>query len=278
MRASIAAVSGAVLLCSCASVDFQALKPDGVTPDGPPGLRYYLPKPYLIVTEIPARWATANSGGSALAGGPPDNGIPAGAVGGNGPPAGAAGGGPRGAGGAPKPAASAPADGSNPSDPSNSTPATTTDTSYLHQISQYQVKLVYLPDYNHPMTMTVKGGWGSVSVAPTLQDGWMLTSMQANTDSQTAAILTAIAGVVTAYKTPAKAAASGASGPSAGGGPGIAAATPASSSDRGLPPGLYSFNWTPSSDPQRSGLVDFCAVRYFSSDSTSSVPLCSATR
>src|ERR1041385_4217845 len=42
---------GACLLCSCASVKIEKVTEDGKGVEGPSGLRYYLPRPYVSVYE-----------------------------------------------------------------------------------------------------------------------------------------------------------------------------------------------------------------------------------
>ncbi len=51
---AVAAVLTGAILTGCAGVDVQALSVDGQTPSGRPGLRYYMPRPYLLVTRLPA--------------------------------------------------------------------------------------------------------------------------------------------------------------------------------------------------------------------------------
>jgi hypothetical protein len=51
-------------------------------------------------------------------------------------------------------------------------------------MSQYSMKLVYLPDFDQPMAIQVQAGlFGTASLTPSLQDGWMLSSLSGNVDS-----------------------------------------------------------------------------------------------
>lgn len=43
----------AFLLAGCAGVTVQALNVEGTAKSGQPGLRYYMPRPYLLVTQLP---------------------------------------------------------------------------------------------------------------------------------------------------------------------------------------------------------------------------------
>ena len=164
-----------ILLTSCASVTAVPLMANGM-PDGTTkGLRYYLPKPYILVTELPvpapapqAARGTQGQGGAAGAG----------AAGGNG--------------------SGKDQSGKSSDSPQATTPtAPATDTSFSASMANYSVKLIYLPDYNHPMALQEESGlFGNVSLAPTFQDGWMLTSLSSLNDSGGAAALAAVASLV----------------------------------------------------------------------------------
>lgn len=168
IRAVLAATLA--LLSGCAHISAVPLSPDG-TEAGPvgdkaqgKGVRYYLPKPYILITELPS----TSSGGDGSSS-----------------------------------AASAAASGDSSSSKSKSaasdstsTPsAPTSNTSFAASMASYSVKLIYLPDFSKPMALDISGGiWGSISVAPTLQDGWMLGALSASVDSGLAATITALAG------------------------------------------------------------------------------------
>jgi hypothetical protein len=59
------------------------------------------------------------------------------------------------------------------------------------------VRLIYLPDYTHPMAINENPGlFGLASMKPTLQDGWMLTSLEGSGDSKTAETIGAVAQLI----------------------------------------------------------------------------------
>jgi hypothetical protein len=167
-------------LMACSKVTSIPLNPDGTenTHDQVQGIRYYLPKPYLLITELPA--IPAMSDGSSPQ---PTDGHGADRE-------------------IMRDSAPAPKDTQQQTtgkdQPQSSTPtAPATDTSFTASMAQYAVKLVYLPDYSHPMALQMRSGlFGTVSMAPTLQDGWMLTSMNGSNDSGGVAALQAIASLV----------------------------------------------------------------------------------
>jgi hypothetical protein len=67
-------------------------------------------------------------------------------------------------------------------------------------MASYAVKLIYLPDYSQPMSIQLKSGvFGNSSSAPTLQDGWMLTSMSGSADSGGAAVISALTSLGSAF-------------------------------------------------------------------------------
>jgi hypothetical protein len=69
-------------------------------------------------------------------------------------------------------------------------------------MASYSVKLVYLPDYAHPMALKMSAGlFGTTSSNPTLQDGWMLTSLAGSVDSGGTAVLSALSGLATTSAT-----------------------------------------------------------------------------
>ena len=176
-----------VLLTGCAGVTVTPLDATGkVASDQKEGLRYYMPMPYLLVVQLP-QMATKESPAKDAA----DEPVTAAAGGGN-----------------PKAPSATNADQNASSQPSS---APISDTSFMASTAQYQVKLVYLPDFSHPMAMNESTGlFGTSSMKPVLQDGWMLTSLDASADSKTAETLTALASIA---------------GTVAGGGAGAAAKT-----------------------------------------------------
>jgi hypothetical protein len=265
-------------LSGCASVDVTALDPTTLAPTNKPtGIVYYLPAPYLLVAAIPAPAAAPVQSSNQ----PPQNGagtqadttpqappvvahpavpgpaalhpapiegtptvtppVGANATGANAPKSTPT---TNGGGNNNQTDNGSGQNGSQPSQPSNAT----ADVSFTASGPQYMMKLVYLPDYQHPMGITGKTGlWGTSSFQPTLVDGWMLTSLNASADAKTAETLTALGSIVSSVAgggaggaaKAAKTATSGATptpGSNPGGGP------PPSALDQAvLRPGLYKF-------------------------------------
>jgi hypothetical protein len=173
------------ILCSCASIDSVPLTHDGHDAQTMHGVRYYLPKPYLLVTELPVapnptNASTTGNGATALAAGK-------GAAGGG------AGGGTGGAGGGGNTGGNQQGATSQPQTAApSSSPA---DTSFSATMAQYAIKIVYLPDFSHPFALQMNAGlFGTASFAPSLQDGWMLTSLNGSSDNSS--MLSAIASMV----------------------------------------------------------------------------------
>jgi hypothetical protein len=133
---------------------------------------------------------------------------------------------------------------------------------------QTVAKLIYLPDYNRPMAISESPGlFGTVTMGASLQDGWMLTSLQGSGDSKTAETLTAAASLVSALAGGGAGAAKAAV-PKPGGGP---AGAPPPSPTKLLPPGLYSLVYN------GSGILkDVCLVRAFDTQANA-VPQCGTT-
>jgi hypothetical protein len=215
----IALITGVV--SGCASVTAVPLnidgtkKKDGKDQDLVAGIRYYMPKPYLLITELPvAPTPPANSGNNNNGGG----------------------GGRGGAGGAHGADAAAgdqtqgqSTNTGNGNSPTASPPAAgATDTSFAASMVSYNVKLVYLPDYASPMALTMNTGlFGTVSAGPALQDGWMLTGVSQSADSGVANTLTAVASIASALT----GGGAGAGGGTKGGGGGLPAEAATQSSD-----------------------------------------------
>lgn len=155
---------------ACAKVSVYPLQPDGKPlANATEGVRYYEPHPYLLVAHVPSD-ATTSTTGDHQGGG-----------------AGRA---------APAPNSAKP--NPSPTPTANPPPATPagggSDTSFLASNSQYTLRLVYLPDYSRPYAISESPGlFGTASMKPQLQDGWMLTGLEASGDSKTAETLTAIA-------------------------------------------------------------------------------------
>ena len=175
--------SSLAALSACASINAVPLTADGTSalPGAEKGFRYYLPRPYLLVTELPATASAASGPKIVNPPGPPaPKGfkIPPGAA-----PGGKGGAGPGGGDGG---AATAGADGSDSSQkntPQQTGQASnaTTNSGFSASTPTYSIKLIYLPDYSRPMAVTMSTGmFGTASMQLTLQDGWMLTNVSAN--------------------------------------------------------------------------------------------------
>lgn len=156
-------VFGPLALASCASITAVPLDASG-QPDGTvKGIRYFLPKPYILVTELPVTPTPPASTTPTVQDSK-----------GTGPQTGTAA----------TPQASVPT-------------AAATDTSFSASMTSYSIKLVYLPDFSHPMALQENSGlFGNVSLAPSLADGWMLTSLTSANDSGGSAALAAVASLV----------------------------------------------------------------------------------
>jgi len=185
-------LSAIVLLVGCAGVTVTPLNPDGTKNEkGVEGVEYYMPKPYLLVAELPPtpikQTETKTEEEIQLE---------------------------KAAGVAPAPTPT-PTPAADPTKGNNTTtPAPASDTSFYEHTTQYAIKLIYLPDKTKPMAMSEHTGlFGSSEMKPALQDGWMLTSLDATADSKTSETLTALASLIgsVASATPAGAAAKAAS-------------------------------------------------------------------
>ncbi len=259
-------VTSLCLLTGCAGVTVTPLQADGYTkvPKAEPGLRYYMPMPYLLVTELPPNTTTLGTGspsGTDIVAPPPsspwDTNVPDGAI----PPSiNSNSQAPAAPAHAAKAGAPAAGDGTsqqtNTGSSSQGSPSPISDTSFGGSTPQYVVKLIYLPDMSRPMAMTESTGlWGTSEMKPTLQDGWMLTSLDATADSQTAEVLQALGsiaggaagsstGTSSAGKAAGKAATAVAGGPPKGGQPPDLSSYYTKNGGI-LRPGLYRFDFDP---------------------------------
>src|SRR5437660_4980480 len=126
-----------------------------------------MPKPYLLVTRLPQdENEKASRGGAA-------------------------------------PSATGPAGGGSATSPTDKTtaasPSPSSDLSFYGSTTRYIIKLIYLPDMSKQMALNVSPGlFGTASLQPTLQDGWMLTSLQANVDTKTAETISSGASLLSA--------------------------------------------------------------------------------
>jgi hypothetical protein len=182
------------------------------------GIPYYLPRPYLLVTEVPVETPAPNAGGAA-------GGAAAAAAGAKGA----------------TPSATDDASKKATTDAGSGTsPSSTTDQSFGMFTKQYGVKLIYLPDYEHPMVLQQHAGIGSTTLKPTLQNGWMLTALDSSADSKTAETLASIGSILSATHGGGSSG-TGASSKSGGGAEEKNAPPP----PKALPPGLYRLVVTP---------------------------------
>ena len=257
------------------------------------GLRYYMPMPYLIVAELPPTIGQSTTSSNGLdtsdsngpfANPPPSDGtLPTNAIAAPGAAA------VTGSKGKEKPSQQSQNPSANTqnskgmgtnttSGPSNSSPTSPppiSDLSFGGSTPQYVIKLVYLPDMRHPMAMTQSAGIGTAEMKPELQDGWMLTTLDATADAKVAESLQAIGSMVgSAFGagTGTKAAGAAASNlPAPGGGPGGARPTrmPSDLSSyydalKGvLRPGLYRFDYD-----ANGTLTGISAVEFFTGNGT----------
>lgn len=198
----------------CAGVKVTPLKSDDLTrAKGEEGLRYYMPLPYLLVMELPPTLGQTSALIPASDDGTDDSPFqmpPNGSVFTNtnsglqapsGPPAGekakpssSGGNTTAGGNGSAKPGATnAPGETASSS---QTTPPPISDVSFGGSTPQYVAKLIYLPDLSRPMAMAQSAGIGTAEMKPALQDGWMLTSLDATADSKVSESLQAIGSIV----------------------------------------------------------------------------------
>jgi hypothetical protein len=293
MRMPVVSLSWMVVLTGCAGVSVQALKPEGVSAKTEPGIRYYRPEPYLLVAALPPAGLTVTSSQpppavdlthpnpnappahpahspnschnashqNQSAPAPGDGVVWTNSGGDNAP----------GAGAVPDKKTDTSDTSTKPGDkasPSSAAPAATADVGFSAATPQYSMKLIYLPDYSHPLAITMHSGlFGTASVAPALQDGWMLTSLQGSADNKAAETLTALGSIVGAALGTGNAGGAAKSKAETPGAPPSANPQATVSDPIGeiiatskviLEPGLYRFQY--GSDGRLSG---FCAVVYF---------------
>jgi len=259
------------ILDGCAGVRVTPLNPDGTAAAGAKeGMRYYMPAPYLLVARMPplpppSSISTDSDGSEDLS---PEEAQAAqsaspGATQAAQSPS------PEGSAVAPpkkKPKPSLPkdsekGDGEGPSSaPAGGAPSS--NTSFLASTPQYMLKLVYLPDKTKPMAMSVRTGlFGTASMKPGLQDGWMLTSLDASADSKAAETLTAIASLVSSATTGGAGGAPKSAMTTGKRGEHLAPPVPPDFSKQILKPGLYKFVYDANGE-----LTGLRAVTYFSAN------------
>jgi len=211
-----------VLVAGCAQLSVYPLEPgtEQRKSDAQEGLRFYRPQPYLFVTRLPSAGAPANPQQVVQNNGQTDTqsakqkkSTRAATTQGGGS---AGGGGSQG--------------GGSTATPTNSG----ADVSFVAQNDVYVMRLVYLPDFSKPYVLSASPGlFGTASLSPQLQDGWMLTSLNGSVDNRVPETLSSIASVLSAIKP----------SPSVGGGGSQRSATIegglAGEPADVLPPGLY---------------------------------------
>jgi hypothetical protein len=67
------------------------------------------------------------------------------------------------------------------------------------EAQQLSVQIVWLPDYSQEFEIRAHPGLGSVTMNPTLKDGWNLAGLSATMDSKTAELITAATGLAKAF-------------------------------------------------------------------------------
>lgn len=82
--------------------------------------------------------------------------------------------------------------------PTGSTPPPAPADKPVPTMPTLSVQIVWLPDYSQEYEIQAHPGLGSVTMNPTLKDGWNLTGLSATVDSKTAELITAATGLATA--------------------------------------------------------------------------------
>ena len=237
-----------MLLSGCAQVRIIPLDTDGKAKmDLQEGVRYFLPKPYLLVAEVPVDDVTQTQIEEMTLPSDKQGGKKTTTIKKGGGKASTTGNG------------GADGDGAAPAG-SGDSPASSGNTSFAMFTKQYGIKLIYLPDYSRPMAMSESTGLiGTSQMKPVLQDGWMLTSLDASADAKVAETLTALASLISSVK----GVGSAATGTSKDGGATESAKAQAEnlgtkvSPNPILPPGLYEFVY------EAGVLKDLKPVAYF---------------
>jgi len=242
-------------LSSCASVTVTPITYQGQPKNETAGIRYYMPKPYLLVTRIPAELKITNEAPTAGpapsrfgSAGPADELQPAA-----------------------RPSASSATTETKASaqaQPSQTSPSSTSDMSYQLGNSTYLLKLVYLPDMSKAMVINlVPGIFGTSSLQPTLQNGWMLTSMQTSADNTKA--IDDLTTLATAFIGGAKPAATASTTKSTLKAAEAPRTQPSPEENDILPPGLYEFQYD-----SEGYLIGLCKVAQFKNGGVTNTRTC----
>ena len=179
-------ISTCIFVGGCAGLQIHQLNPEtmSVLPHTPNGAVYYLPKPYLLVTRLPQK-SDAGGGGGAVKKNAAVTKKGAAKNGDHGedqlqgsPPGGD--------------------DTSGGKADSGSTPAPASGggSDFIAQTADYVLKIIYLPDREHPMSITATAGIGTAKLTPTFQNGWMLTGFTSEADSKASEMVQQVAGLV----------------------------------------------------------------------------------
>jgi hypothetical protein len=178
-------------LTGCAGITVTPLDKDGKKlKDTQEGLVFYRPKPYILVAKLPATITpTKDSKQQEKIAAPQSTKSAAPASKKKGAP--------------PPPDTSTDnkaGDGKSEDGDTGTTPPVVsgdTTTSFSVSSNGYLFKLIYLPDYSKPYALNANSGLiGTATLKPTLQDGWMLTSLDGSGDNKVAETLTAVASIV----------------------------------------------------------------------------------
>jgi hypothetical protein len=252
--------AAAAMLNGCAGVTVTPLDLSGNETAGARGFRYFPPKPYLLVMEGPAVGGAAVQSNNGADTTQPVG--PARQPGGPATPQPRAGG-PRRAYPTPQdwqafpvaggPGGNAQSTNTAGSDGSGGTASTPADVTFSISSDPYLAKIIYLPDYEHPLAITEHTGFGTVQMQFSLVDGWMLNNFSNNANSEGPEMVTALASLLSAATSltgPGAAKGAGGKGLTAGG-----VGQPQPTTPRlVLQPGLYEFRY---SDGKLAGL---CAI------------------
>ena len=198
MRTLAVILCSFALLAACSRVRVVPLNPgtDERTCDAQEGIRYFLPKPSLLVTEgLATAQGTRRPEALARSADQRKRSTDAEDLSKDAEQLAAE-------------ATTPPADSTTPHgdstrtpSPGPSTPAPGKPNTILGPTgpTNYTITVRDLPNYSQPMTMYVPWALGgSATFTPTLHDGWMLTSINATSDTNTSETLTALAAMGTA--------------------------------------------------------------------------------
>jgi hypothetical protein len=240
--ASLSLVTSLMTLSvGCAGISVTPLTHDGQKADEEKGVRYYMPRPYLLVMDLkqPPVAKSEKPPADASAYEFKDKNT--------------------------KTSDTGSKDSGDKSE-SDSASAAPSDLSFSAQTPIYVAKLIYLPDLSHPMALRVSTGLiGTSSMKPTLQDGWMLTSLDSSADSKASEMMTAVGSVI------------GSVLGTGGGGKAQAKGSDTTAfmylpQDSILKPGLYRFNYDTSG--HMTGLCQVTSFEGGTADSTNGLKEC----